>query len=70
MPKFILPHFHGHLGMWYTCDVMPTRVSVAADLERELLAYIASGDKKNAKRILNDILGHIFFSSSHELELY
>lgn len=32
--------------------------------ERELLRMISSGDKAGARKVLNDILGHVFFSSS------
>ncbi len=32
--------------------------------ERELLRLISSGDKAGAKKVLNDILGHVFFSSN------
>ena len=32
--------------------------------ERELLRMISSGDKGGAKRVLNEILGHVFFASN------
>lgn len=36
--------------------------------EKELLRAISTGDKAGAKRILNEILGHVFFSS-HNFEI-
>ncbi len=35
--------------------------------ERELLALISKGDKLNSQRVLNEILGHIFFASGSDL---
>ncbi len=32
--------------------------------ERELLSYISTGDKQNSQKVLNEILGYIFFSNS------
>ena len=32
--------------------------------ERELLGMISAGDKTGAKKVLNEILGHVFFSSN------
>lgn len=37
--------------------------------EAQLLEYIEVGDKANAQRILNEILGHIFFSSSGSIDI-
>lgn len=37
--------------------------------ERELLSLIALGDKEGSKKILNEILGYIFFSTSRNFEL-
>lgn len=36
--------------------------------EKELLSYIALGDKKGSQKILNQILGHVFFSSGGNFE--
>ena len=36
--------------------------------EKELLSYIAMGDKKGSQTILNEVLGHIFFSSGGDFE--
>lgn len=36
--------------------------------EKELLSCIAMGDKKGSQKILNEILGHIFFSSGGDFE--
>jgi AraC-like DNA-binding protein len=37
--------------------------------EKELMDTIAAGDKKNAQQLLNEILGHIFFSSGGKMEI-
>ena len=37
--------------------------------ERELLAKISMGDKAGAQRILNDILGYVFFSTGRDFEI-
>ncbi|MEW5816337.1 MAG: PocR ligand-binding domain-containing protein [Spirochaetota bacterium] len=37
--------------------------------ERELITLIASGDKNGARKILNEILGHVFFFSSGNFEV-
>lgn len=38
-------------------------------MEKELIAYVQTGDKNNAKRILNDMLGEIFSFSSGDLDI-
>lgn len=40
-----------------------------AELEKELIAYVQTGDKTNARKILNDILGEIFFYTSGDLDI-
>jgi AraC-like DNA-binding protein/ligand-binding sensor protein len=37
------------------------------DKERELLSLISKGDKSNSQRVLNEILGHIFFCSGNDV---
>jgi len=37
--------------------------------EKELMDSITASDKKNAQRLLNEILGHIFFSSGGEMDI-
>lgn len=37
--------------------------------ERELLAMISQGDKQGSQRLLNEILGSVFFSSGRNLEV-
>ena len=39
------------------------------DKERELLSYIANGDKKAARKTLNEILGFVFFSSGNNFDV-
>ena len=39
------------------------------DMEKELIAYVQTGDNQNAKRILNNILGEIFSFSSGDLDI-
>jgi len=39
------------------------------DKEKELLSVIAQGDKSTSQRLLNEILGHIFFSSGGKFDL-
>jgi two-component system, response regulator YesN len=39
------------------------------DKERELLSYIANGDKKAARKTLNEILGFVFFSSGNNFDI-
>lgn len=39
------------------------------DKERELLAKISLGDKAGAQRVLNDILGYVFFSTGRDFEV-
>jgi two-component system response regulator YesN len=37
--------------------------------EKELLTYISMGDKSNSQRVLNEILGHIFFSTGSDFKV-
>jgi two-component system, response regulator YesN len=37
--------------------------------EKELLSFISLGDKAGAQKLLNEILGHVFFSSSGKLDI-
>lgn len=37
------------------------------DKERELLSLISQGDQINSQRVLNEIMGHVFFSSGNDL---
>jgi two-component system response regulator YesN len=37
--------------------------------EKQLLSYISLGDKANSQRILNEVLGYIFFSTGKNFEL-
>ena len=46
----------------------PDTVCYPFEKERELLSYIAAGDKKSSQTILNEVLGHIFFSSGGDFE--
>lgn len=39
------------------------------DMEKELIAYVQTGDNRNAKRILNDLLSEIFSISSGNLDI-
>ena len=39
------------------------------DKERELLSAISEGDKATAQRLLNEILGHVFFSSGGQFDV-
>ncbi|MDD4120045.1 MAG: PocR ligand-binding domain-containing protein [Clostridia bacterium] len=39
------------------------------DMEKELIAYVQTGDNNNAKRMLNDMLGEIFSISSGNLDI-
>ena len=39
------------------------------DKERELLRLIAQGDKKGSQRLLNEILGSVFFSAGRNFEV-
>ena len=39
------------------------------DKERELLSMITSGDKAGARKTLNEILGHVFFSNDGNFEI-
>lgn len=41
----------------------------SVDMEKELIAYVQAGDNKNAKRMLNDILGEIFSYTSGNLDI-
>ncbi|MDD6175255.1 MAG: PocR ligand-binding domain-containing protein [Firmicutes bacterium] len=43
-------------------------VSYPFDTERELLNAVAHGERTEAQRLLNELLGHIFFSSGGSLE--
>lgn len=42
-------------------------VSYPIEKERELLSLISKGDKHNAQKVLNDIIGHILFSSGNNV---
>jgi AraC-like DNA-binding protein/ligand-binding sensor protein len=44
----------------------PGRAAYPIEKERELLAAIAGGNRPEAQRLLNEILGHIFFSSGQD----
>lgn len=37
--------------------------------EKELMTYIAEGDKQKSQQLLNEILGHVFFSSGGKFDL-
>ncbi len=53
-------------------DVLEKRAKLKkypADLEKELIAYVQTGDNNNAKKILNNILGEIFLYSSGNLDI-
>lgn len=53
-------------------DVLEKRAKLKkypAQLEKELIAYVQTGDNNNAKRILNNILGEIFSYSSGNLDI-
>ena len=39
------------------------------DKERELLALISSGDKEGSRKVLNEILGHVFFASGRNFDV-
>jgi len=39
------------------------------DKERELLRLIASGDKQGSQKVLNEILGYVFFSSAGKIDV-
>ncbi len=39
------------------------------ETENELLAALSAGDRREASRLLNEVLGHIYFSSGHRLEI-
>ncbi|HHV60974.1 MAG TPA: helix-turn-helix domain-containing protein [Clostridiaceae bacterium] len=43
--------------------------SYPIEKEKDLLKHISIGDKKSAQKILNEILGHIFFSSGMDFEV-
>ncbi|RKX75858.1 MAG: hypothetical protein DRP87_13520 [Spirochaetes bacterium] len=43
--------------------------SYPIEKERELLSLIAAGDKNGAKRVLNEILGHVFFATGRNFEI-
>lgn len=43
--------------------------SYPLEKEKELLALIAIGDKAGAQKVLNEILGHIFFSTGRNFEV-
>lgn len=41
----------------------------SSEMEKELIAYVQTGDKLNGKRILNDMLGEIFLMTSGNLDI-
>jgi len=43
--------------------------SYPLEKEKELLSLIALGDKKGSQRVLNEIFGHIFFSTGGKFEI-
>jgi len=43
--------------------------SYPLEKEKELLSRISIGDKPGAQKILNEILGHVFFSTGRDFEL-
>lgn len=43
--------------------------SYPIEKERELISYISQGDKGNAQRVLNEILGHIFFATGRNINI-
>lgn len=48
------------------------KLSVASypiEKERELLGLIRIGDRENARRVLNEVLGHVFFSSGRRFRV-
>lgn len=47
----------------------PNLKKYPVDMEKELIAYVQTGDKTNAKRMLNDLLGEIFSISSGNLNV-
>jgi len=49
--------------------VEPALLDYPMAKEEQLLERIESGDKDEARQILNEILGHIFFSSSGSIEV-
>jgi len=49
-------------------DESPVK-SYPLEKEKELLSRISIGDKPGAQRILNEILGHVFFSTGGDFEL-
>jgi AraC-like DNA-binding protein/ligand-binding sensor protein len=62
----------------YIADHLPYLQSMGGDTyanqypiekERELLQLISVGDKAGAKRVLNEILGHVFFSSANNFNM-
>ncbi len=44
----------------------PASSNYPIEKERELLSLIRMGDRENARRVLNEILGHVFFSSGRQ----
>ena len=48
---------------------MGTAQDFPAAKERELIGYITSGDKKKAQKLLNEILGQIFFTSGNNMSV-
>lgn len=58
----------------YTANLMlaeerPILKKYPEDMEKELISYVQAGDKTNAKRMLNDLLGEIFSISSGNLNV-
>lgn len=45
------------------------KVSYPFEKEKELTASIATGDKPTSQKILNEILGYVFFSSGKDIEI-
>lgn len=52
----------------YKTGTMPITSSYPIDKEKDLIAKAKSGDTKNAKILLNDLLGYVFFSKGSNLE--
>jgi len=44
----------------------PSDIAYPIEKERELLQLISTGDKKNAKAVLNELLGSVFFSTGSD----
>lgn len=45
------------------------KTSYPFEKEKELMHYIAEGDKQKSQELLNEILGHVFFSSGGKFDL-